>query len=553
MQVLIHSPDSQRLAALGRVLQGAGWTVVGVTDSQELARVTREHQVPLLVVDAGPQDPGGLQFFTAWQRAEAPHVPVLLMVERLEPAGLGPLFTYGVVDVLEQPLTMALLHERAHAAAAFAGRTLRAWGEVEPRTVELLVAYLQRTGKTGNVVVDLPQGSLTLGVYEGRFADPSLLQYVAGAAWLQNLQVEMPQVYVNVPVDPVVDVVAPFQPVPTPQGLTVQDVLPVPATPLPALPPVRALVVDDDEALVEICGRFLERVGFVVERCSSGAAAHAAALRFRPNVIVSDIMMPEVDGWALLRLIRGDQRLRELPFLLLSCHDEYRDRLAQVGAGADAYLAKGIKGEQLTAAVVREVQRHREVWSAAAPHTRIEGSLDRVGALNLANALAHAGVRGVLRARDQFNDVALGFSSGMLTDAQATNEVLPTSGPDAVRAYISLRNASFAFDPREAPAGQTSVRVQDVLEQACLAVNAADEAVTEQLLLGSTGLMVRPDMIQLYERVCAHVSPRILEALTQGMGAAETMMTTGESPILVEWVIKDMVRKGVASFRLGNG
>ena len=60
-------------------------------------------------------------------------------------------------------------------------------------------------------------------------------------------------------------------------------------------------------------------------------------------------------------------------------------------------------------------------------------------------------------------------------------------------------------------------------------------------------------MIQLYERVCAHVSPRILEALTQGMGAAETMMTTGESPILVEWVIKDMVRKGVASFRLGNG
>ena len=119
----------------------------------------------------------------------------------------------------------------------------------------------------------------------------------------------------------------------------------------------RVLVVDDDRAIRESLARALELDGYEVELASDGAVALAAIRERRPDVAVLDVMMPNIDGLTVCRVLRAERD--RLPILMLTARTETPDRVAGLDAGADDYLPKPFELDELLARLRALLRRAR--------------------------------------------------------------------------------------------------------------------------------------------------------------------------------------------------
>ncbi len=120
--------------------------------------------------------------------------------------------------------------------------------------------------------------------------------------------------------------------------------------------PTRVLVVDDEPAITDFIELGLSREGFDVRTAPDGRAALTLVDRFRPDLVILDIMMPRLDGFQLTKELAGE---RSRSLIILSAKDETKDRIAGLELGADDYLVKPFDFGELLARV-RSVLRRRQ-------------------------------------------------------------------------------------------------------------------------------------------------------------------------------------------------
>ena len=111
------------------------------------------------------------------------------------------------------------------------------------------------------------------------------------------------------------------------------------------------LVVDDEGLYSRVIAEVLERKGFRPRTASNGLGALFSAKRDLPDLILLDVMMPEMDGLSAVRKIRADPDLARIPVVVCSALCSASDRQAAAAAGADAYLVKPFTVEELTEAL----------------------------------------------------------------------------------------------------------------------------------------------------------------------------------------------------------
>ena len=145
------------------------------------------------------------------------------------------------------------------------------------------------------------------------------------------------------------------------------------------------LMVDDDEGLCELVQEFLGREGYDVTAVHDGASGLGAALAGRFVLVILDVMLPVLDGFALLRQLR---RQSNVPVIMLTARAGEQDRVGGLGEGADDYLVKPFAAAELLArirAVLRRALHRSDLVSSAVQ----VGDL-RVSALN--RAVSYRGV-----------------------------------------------------------------------------------------------------------------------------------------------------------------
>jgi two-component system, OmpR family, response regulator MtrA len=108
------------------------------------------------------------------------------------------------------------------------------------------------------------------------------------------------------------------------------------------------VVADDEEDILDLVTTIIERSGHEVLPVRDGAAALAAIRERRPDLVVLDIAMPEVDGLEVLRRLRSDPQTSELPVLLLSARAQEDDVRLAFATGANAYVKKPFSPGELS-------------------------------------------------------------------------------------------------------------------------------------------------------------------------------------------------------------
>ncbi len=135
----------------------------------------------------------------------------------------------------------------------------------------------------------------------------------------------------------------------------------------------RVLIVDDDPSIRMICREVLELGGYQVHDAGSANAALAEARRFRPDMIVLDVLMPGIDGYRCAEMIRADPAIGMAPIMFLSARGDTADKVRAFRSGAEDYMVKPFDAAELLARVGKALIRQaREL--GASPTTQLPGA-----------------------------------------------------------------------------------------------------------------------------------------------------------------------------------
>ena len=109
----------------------------------------------------------------------------------------------------------------------------------------------------------------------------------------------------------------------------------------------KVLVVDDEDDILQFLGLVLRERGYDVLTASAGREALAVAQRERPDFVLLDVMMPQMDGWEVLRRLKADPRTAEIPVAIVSARTGAKDRAEGLRAGAADYICKPFSLDEL--------------------------------------------------------------------------------------------------------------------------------------------------------------------------------------------------------------
>jgi two-component system phosphate regulon response regulator PhoB len=117
------------------------------------------------------------------------------------------------------------------------------------------------------------------------------------------------------------------------------------------------LIADDEEDVLKLVGSSLKVAGFKIVEAQGGAEALEKAFDQRPSLIVLDVMLPEMSGLELCRMLKGDTRTRHIPIIMLTAKAQEIDRVVGLELGADDYVTKPFSPRELVLRVKSQIRR----------------------------------------------------------------------------------------------------------------------------------------------------------------------------------------------------
>ena len=119
--------------------------------------------------------------------------------------------------------------------------------------------------------------------------------------------------------------------------------------------PQKVLVVEDDGNIAQLLKMYLEKEGFLVKTAADGGTGVAAFREFQPDLVLLDIMLPVMNGWAVCRTIRSESKV---PIIMLTAKEETDDKVQGLELGADDYVTKPFEIKELIARIHAVLRRY---------------------------------------------------------------------------------------------------------------------------------------------------------------------------------------------------
>ncbi len=109
---------------------------------------------------------------------------------------------------------------------------------------------------------------------------------------------------------------------------------------MPASQTSTVLIVEDNELNLEMLQRRLEKQGYQIVSARAGNEVEVTLNRLRPDIILMDLNLPEIDGWTLAKQLKQDERYSDIPLIAVTAHAMRGDREKALAAGFDDYISK---------------------------------------------------------------------------------------------------------------------------------------------------------------------------------------------------------------------
>ena len=225
----------------------------------------------------------------------------------------------------------------------------------------------------------------------------------------------------------------------------------------PKTPGRRLLAVDDNRLILTVIRDYFVREGWDVTTAENVATARAALAATAPDVIVSDILMPEIDGWTFFEDVRKREETASVPFVFLTVERELPQRLRGLHLGADDYMTKPFAVEELHARIERVLARCAALKSATGDRIEslLAGTVEHLAIPDLLQILALNGKDGTVRLFRPGDEGRIEFVGGRIVDAQAGG----AHGSKALFRMLSWADATFRVMARQGAIAEPTIAV----------------------------------------------------------------------------------------------
>ena len=232
--------------------------------------------------------------------------------------------------------------------------------------------------------------------------------------------------------------------------------------------PGKILLVDDDPWIVRMVRTVLERRGHTVISADNGEDALARCAEEVPSLIVTDVNMPRMDGWTLVKTLRARPETALVPVVFLTALGSDEDRIKGFRLGADDYLPKPFRFEELDLRVQNALRRSQAARaSAPAPASpALAGSLTEVGVASLLTLLDMERKTGALELKRGALTATLLLKHGRVMRAAVATDGGIRGGADGVYALLEWTSGDFRFlaapvdEPDEVGAATTALLIE---------------------------------------------------------------------------------------------
>lgn len=287
----------------------------------------------------------------------------------------------------------------------------------------------------------------------------------------------------------------------------------------------RLLIVDDDRLVLRIIRDFFVPHGYEVDEALDGAQALALLDRTIPDIILADVLMPNLDGWELFEQVRGRTTMAQVPFVFLTTERDLPQRLRGFHLGADDYITKPFDVEELHARVERILQRQEELAAAVfGAGTLLTGAVRHMPLSDLLQILSLNGKDGTVVLKQGAESGVIAFAGGHILHAACG----AVSGPKALYRMLGWVGATFRVLPpgRENHPLSVDGPTTSVLMDGLVSL---DEWNRWHAMLPDAGavLEVAPDAGErLGPRRLAPAEEEVLDRAKGGVGVGELLETS---------------------------
>jgi CheY-like chemotaxis protein len=308
----------------------------------------------------------------------------------------------------------------------------------------------------------------------------------------------------------------------------------------------RVVVADDDPAVVWFLSGVLKSAGALVREAHDGARALELVFSEWPDLVISDVLMPKLDGFSLCREIKRDVAVRDVPVILLSWKEDLLQRLRELGADADAYLEKEVPAPSLMRRLEEVMRPRARVEARLGAGREVSGRLDGLTPrliLELTSALQSD-------ARVSIRDAAYSYTvqirggrprSVIRTAADGTIE----RGDRVLTGLLGASAGRFTVTPDTSPcAAEFEGTLGQLLAEPIARVRRVQKQLSSPSLSCVVGVQIDEASIARYRASTPEPIEGLLGRLIQGASPRDLLLSGAVQPRLLETVLMDVARHG---------
>jgi DNA-binding response OmpR family regulator len=308
----------------------------------------------------------------------------------------------------------------------------------------------------------------------------------------------------------------------------------------------RVVVADDDPGVTWFVSDLLRTAGCEVHEALDGTSALALAFRVQPELVVSDILMPGIDGFALCRALRRDVALRDTPVILLSWKEDLLQRVRELGASAAAYMRKE-SGSRAILARVREVLRPRaRIESRLRGDGEVRGRLDGLTPRLLLDLVCVIRPDVRLSLRDATCLYEVEVRAGAPRKATRTaSDGSYQSGERALASLLGVGAGRFVVTPSRDPVrGELTGTLFEQLVGPIARARGALAATAGSRTASVERIVFDAEALEAYLRATPEPTRTLIERLAGGAAPRQMLLGGDVSPSLLEDVLTDLAARG---------
>jgi CheY-like chemotaxis protein len=316
---------------------------------------------------------------------------------------------------------------------------------------------------------------------------------------------------------------------------------------LDGLEGLNVVVADDDPKVRQVFARVLGEAGIHVRSYANGVEVLMAVEENPPDLVITDILMPKMDGWELSIRIKRNYALKHIPVIIISWKEDFLQRVRKLKVGADDFMLKELSSQQILERVARMLRPRFSLEQRLQAGGDVTGRIEKIGVLGVLATTMKFKKNARITFRDNWNDFEVDIVDGEIAAVTRTGtDGSFASSLPALGRLLGTEDGRFeVIRAAEKTRRQFSKDGPNIIVQSTNYLNDMVDRVVDGALINIAAIEFDDEVLENYSKVTPTKLKVPLEQLRSNKSPREIVNDAVISPDAMETLLLDMIRTGV--------